>query len=127
MTKEKISVISDEHQSWLSALVFYKDELNVLRERLTEIASKNTSKELLAHVEHYENSITLQQENIDILKHDINHNLTEIAKQLQTNKAGYVDNDLHKLHSEQKDRFEATEKVIGELRHDFNRFAVRWM
>ena len=68
MTKEKISVISDEHQSWLSALVFYKDELNVLRGRLTEIASKNTSKELLAQVEHFENSITLQQENIDILK-----------------------------------------------------------
>lgn len=127
MTKEKVSVIGDEHQNWLSALVFYKDELNVLRERLTEIAGKNSSKELLAQVEHFENSITLQQENIDILKHDINLNLTEIAKQLKTNTAGYVDNELHKLHTQQKDRFEATEKVIGELRHDFNRFAVRWM
>ncbi len=127
MTKEKVSVISDEHQNWLGALVFYKDELNVLRGRLTEIASKNTSKELLAQVEHFENSITLQQENIDILKHDINLNLIEIAKQLQTNKAGYVENELHKLHTQQKDRFETTEKVIGELRHDFNRFAVRWM
>ncbi len=127
MTKEKISVISDEHQGWLSALVFYKEELNGLRGRLTEIASKNTSKELLAQVEHFENAITLQLENIDILKHDINQNLTEIAKQLQTNKAGYVDNNLHLQHSQQKERFEATEKVIGELRHDFNRFAVRWM
>ena len=40
------------HQDWLSRLQFYKEEIQILKERLQEITSKNNSKEALAQITH---------------------------------------------------------------------------
>jgi hypothetical protein len=42
MLYSKISIkhVSNEHSDWLRALDFYKEELNVLKTRLTEVAGK---------------------------------------------------------------------------------------
>jgi hypothetical protein len=127
MTKEKITAMGDEHINWLNALEFYKQELGILRERLTEIAGKNTGKEASAEVEHFENQIKVQLENIDLLHHEINENLVKSAAQAHENKAGYISTDLVEIHNKQKEKFDTTEKVIKDLRHDFNRFATQWM
>lgn len=127
MNKGNISAMSFEHSSWLRALDFYKQELNILRERLTEVAGKNTGKDTAGQTEHFENQVTVQNENIDTLRHNINENLARSASQAQENKAGYIDADLIKKHEEQRDQFLAVEKVVNELRKDFNVFAAKWM
>jgi hypothetical protein len=127
MVKENISMMSDEHTSWLSALDFYKQELNTVKERLTEIAGKNTSKELGADIEHYENQLKVQSENIDKLSHDIHSNLAKSAAQARNSSAGYIDSALIAEHNRQKDKFLAEERVINALRQDFIRFASKWM
>jgi len=127
MIKENISAMSDEHTGWLSALDFYKQDLNILKRRLTEIAGKNTGKEMASDIDHYENQVNIQTENIDKLHHDINENLAKSATQAKNNSAGYIDAELLKEHSRQKERFVSEEKVINELRQDFNRFASKWM
>jgi hypothetical protein len=127
MVKEKITAMSDEHTGWLSALDFYKQELNIIKGRLTEVAGKNTSKEAGAQVEHFENQIKVQHENIDTLRHGINDNLAKVAAELKTNTAGYIGTELVKAHDGQKETFTSLEKVINELRQEFNRFATQWM
>ena len=127
MIKENISAMTDEHTGWLSALVFYKEELNILKKRLTEIAGKNTNKELGPEIEHFENQVNIQSENIDNLHHDINENLSKAAAQAQNNSAGYVDAGLLKTHEGQREKFLTEERTVNELRQNFNRFASKWM
>lgn len=127
MIKERISAMSDAHSEWLKALEFYKDDLNILKERLTEIAGKNTGKDAEAQMEHYENQLKVQLQNIDNLHHEILANLSKTAAQAQENTAGYVDAALIKADDLQKEAFTAIEKVINELRQDFNAFAAKWM
>ena len=60
-----------EHLEWLNRLAFYKDDIKILRNRLTEVAAKNTEHDILANVEHFENILIVQQEQNDILRHDV--------------------------------------------------------
>ena len=119
--------MSDEHQVWLSGLDFYKTELAGLKARLTDIAGKNSGKEIAAEVEHFENQFQVQAENIDILKHQINDNLSKIASAVQGNSAGYINADLIAIHDGKKEQYTAIEKVINDLRQEFNRFSSQWM
>ena len=127
MIKENISAMSDEHTSWLSALGFYKQELDVVKKRLTEVAGKNSSKEVGAEIEHFENQLAIQKENIDKLIHNINENLAKSAEQAMANSAGYVDAELLKENTRQKESFMTEEKIVNELRQDLNRFLSKWM
>jgi len=53
-------------------IAFYKEELNVLKTRLEDVVSRNTDKEVLGQVDHFENKFKVLSNNLDILKHDIN-------------------------------------------------------
>lgn len=127
MIKENISAMSDEHTGWLSALEFYKGELSFIKNRLTEIAGKNTDKEVGAQVEHFENQVKVQTQNVDHLRHDIVENLAKAVAQLKESNAGYIDTELVKEHTRQKERFFTEERVVNEFRQEFNRFATQWM
>src|SRR6187455_2073598 len=54
MEGTKIDVLHSEHREWLSKLDFYKDDIMILRKRIEEIAMKNTSRDVLAMVEHFQ-------------------------------------------------------------------------
>ena len=41
---------------WLKELKFYSDDLNMLTERLDEVAGKNTNKDVMKQVEHFQNN-----------------------------------------------------------------------
>ncbi|OJW82352.1 MAG: hypothetical protein BGO69_17345 [Bacteroidetes bacterium 46-16] len=128
-TMEKISIthVSNVHSDWLRALNFYKDEIGILRNRLTEIAGKNSAREVMRNVEHFENQFKLQKDNIQVLTHDIKQNVKSIKKQLEDASAGYIDGELAEQHNAFSDKFTGEERVINELRHEFNDFAAQWM
>ena len=63
MKTEKIYTQYNENKEWTSNLSFYKDEIKIMENRLVEITSKNTSKEILAQVEHFQNQLIIQKEN----------------------------------------------------------------
>jgi hypothetical protein len=127
MNRISITHFGNAHSEWLRSLDFYKGEISILKDRLTEIAGKNTSTDVLGQVEHYENQFTLQTDNIERLCHDINHNLTSVSKQVQESSAGYIDGILLVEHNELGKKFSAEEKVTNNLRHHFNDFAANWM
>jgi hypothetical protein len=128
-TLEKISIahVSNSHSDWLRALSFYKDEIGILRNRLTDIAGKNSSREVMRNVEHFENQFKLQKDNIQVLSHDIKQNIKSIKKELLDSSAGYIDGELADQHFAFNDKFSGEEKVINELRREFNEFAAQWM
>lgn len=126
-TQTSIKHLTNEHNDWLRGLGFYKDEIQILKGRLTEVAGKNTGNEVLDKLNHFENQVTMQTTNIDTLRHDINSNLEKIAAQLQDNTPGYVDTALVDKHNALRDSYYTQEKIINELRYEFNRFAAKWM
>ena len=56
--KEDRRYISDlhfEHMVWVNQLKFFKDELEILKNRLGEVSIRNTKMEVKAQVEHFQN------------------------------------------------------------------------
>ena len=53
--KTSLNALHHQGNDWLRELEFYKDELALLTTRLEEVASKNTDKDVLAQVEHFQN------------------------------------------------------------------------
>lgn len=126
MSMTSIKHLDNEHNDWLRALDFYKQELSILKGRLTEVAGKNTGDEASQQADHFENQIKIQVTNIDTLRHDINTNLAKVADEVKDN-AGHIEGGLIAEHNALRDRYIAEEKVINELRHEFNRYAAKWM
>ncbi len=126
MSKTSITHLDNEHNDWLRALDFYKTELGILRDRLTEVAGKNTNKEVGLNAEHFENQLKIQVSNIDTLRHNINENLAQVSKQSQES-AAHIEQSLIEQHEQLRDQYITEEKTLNELRHEFNRFAAKWM
>ena len=70
--KTSVNALHHLNNDWLKELSFYKDELTVLQNRLGEVATKNTAKEVLAQVEHFQNKFIILNQQADYLKHDVN-------------------------------------------------------
>ena len=115
------------HTDWLRGLDFYKQEIKILKNRLTEIAGKNTHPDVMKEVEHYENQFEIQAENIHRLSHDIKSNVKIAGVEVRNSGAGYIDGMLLDKHVDLGEKYVSEEKTINELRHSFNEFASVWM
>ena len=121
MKAKTISDLHTEHSEWLKKLEFYKDDLLVMRSRLEEIASKNTSKEILARAEHFQNQFVVQKENIDEIHHSIKDHENYLENRVDENPAASDQQHVHD-HPKMRENIEGFEKVFNELRHEFNKF-----
>ncbi|GAB4469042.1 MAG: hypothetical protein OHK0057_10450 [Thermoflexibacter sp.] len=121
------SYITEQHKenkSWLAALEFYKDEIKVLRNRLDEVASKNSAKEIKAQVSHFENQLIINDEQLDELNHAIKMNQAEIEQNITENP---VASDHRKVedHVALRDRFNTFEQIFKQLREEMNEFLAK--
>lgn len=121
-----VSKLGNGHSDWLRALDFYREELGILELRLAEVMRKNTGSDFLAGVEHFQNQFIVQKNNIDEFRHAIKENLQKAGREALAY-AGYVEADREREHDALMEDFMGLEKVIMELRHDFNRFLSKWM
>src|SRR4051812_5933668 len=85
MEKKYAYDLHAEHKEFTNKLAFYKDEIKIMQSRIEEIASKNTSKEVLAFVDHFQNQLIIQKNNIDELNHRINEHEQYIQKNIAEN------------------------------------------
>jgi hypothetical protein len=126
MQTTSVKNVTNEHAGWKSALGFYKDELAIFKNRLTEVAGKNTSKETMQMTEHFQNQFLIQTENIDTLQHDINEHLNAMVKEAQ-NDAGHLSKEQLVAHAKLKSRFESEQKVFAGIKKEFNAFLSKVM
>lgn len=125
-TQNLILTQHTEHNEWLNKLLFYKDDLIIMQNRLDEITKKNTSTAVMKSIEHFQNQFIIQREQIDILKHDINIHEDAIKKTINENPiaSDHRRTDDHKDHRQKIERFE---ELFALLRKDLMSFLAKWM
>jgi hypothetical protein len=126
MSHTSVSHLSNEHNDWLRALEFYDKEIDIMETRLAEVALKNNSQDAMKGVEHFQNQFIIQRNNIDELQHNIKINLQQIAHQAMT-MAGHVEIFSLDEHESMREDFMGFEKIVLDLRHEFNHFLSKWM
>lgn len=123
-TKEKTKRINElhfEHQLWIKELAFYKDELVVFNNRLTEVSGKYSNAEILKKLEHFQNQFIIQNEVAEIFLHDLKGHerfLADIAREFTT----AIDHRAFSDHPELRDRMDIFVKLYRELRNEYMRF-----
>ena len=123
---KKIYDLHQDHKDWLNTLAFYKDEVKVMTSRLEEIARKNTGKELLTSVEHFQNQLIIQREQIDILSHEVNRREKELENNINANPTA-VDHRKIEDESDLRDKVATFGKMFEELRKEFASFLAKSM
>ena len=126
MSHTNAAVLNYEHSDWLKAIDFYKEDLVILQKRLAEVAFKNTSSEAMAGVEHFQNQFIIQRNNLDELRHYINEHIQHFVLDAQVH-GDKLESTTIDEHLQRKDEFMSLEKVMANLRHEFNDFLAKWM
>ena len=126
METQKIYNQHEENVEWSKKIAFYKDEAKIMKERVAEIASKNSSKDILAQVEHFQTQLIVQQNNMDEIKHQINLCEDELIKNISKNSTA-VDHRHIADHTKERDNINAFEKTFNQLRKELNVFVGQWL
>ena len=126
MSYVSITNVGTRHADAVRGLTFYRDELKIMAGRLDEVALKNNSFEARQGMEHFHNQFAIQEKNIHDLKHKIDQHVEDMGRDAQTHQ-GRVDEGHVIVEKGLLDDYTELEKVIGELRHEFNRFLSKWM
>jgi chromosome segregation ATPase len=124
--KTSISNLHHQASDWLRELDFYKEELNILTNRLGEVASKNTDKGVLAQVEHFQNKFIMLREQLDVLKHDANQRNEEINELAKT-RPEHISERFSSTSDKLLERFKDYTRSIADTRYEFNVFLSKTM
>jgi hypothetical protein len=126
MSQINIQHFNNLNSECLRGLEFYQQELGILQERLDEIGQNNTGLEASEGIEHFQNQFIIHRECIDELKHGLHVNDAVMESELL--KTGvFVDEYTGEDHQELYEEYLTEEKIFNGLRHEFNRFAAKWM
>lgn len=126
MSYTSITKMENLHDEALRGLNFYKEDIDILEKRLVEVAAKNSSFEARQDIEHFQNQFVVQQNNIRDLKHKIKNHVHELSIQSEGH-GGRVETEKLGIEKELAGEYQELEKVINEIRHEFNRFLSKWM
>ena len=124
--EKKIFEMHQEHAEWLNKLSVYKDELGIMKSRLAEIAQKNSSGDVLAKVEHFQNQFIVQAEQLDIVKHNINEHEVYLQQRLNENQVA-ADRQTSSDSPQIRESVESFERIFNGLRQEFNQFLSKTM
>lgn len=121
----KMPELHQLHKEWANKLNFYRDDIKSLEKRVEEIASKYTDKEVLSVIEHFQNQIKIQRNEMDVLMHDINAEEKELQENISDNPTAW---DHRKAaHTTLNERMITFEKLFAEMRRELIGFAAKYM
>lgn len=126
MSYTTVAHCGTDHQEWLKAIDFYDNELDILEDRLAEVAKKNSSEDAMKGVEHFQNQFIIQRNTIDELRHFIHEHEGKVSRDVQLH-AGHIETQQVVGHDSLKEEFASFEKVINELRDEFKLYLSKWM
>jgi len=128
MEKEVIfnSDLHFEHVQWRRELAFWEDELKSFKNRLNELESRWTDKEVLAQLEHYQNEFILHGSVIDDLQETIEEHEMSIAGHSQKGDES-LDLAFTKKHLEFRNKMETQRQIYADLKKEFFRFLSKYM
>ena len=126
MQKEIIfnSNLHFEHQLWKRELLFWKDELVFFNNRLSEMVTRWTKKEVLKQLEHFQNEFILHGGVIEDMLEAIEIHETRIAGQDLMGQDA-LDTAMVKKHMEFRNKMETQERIYADLKKEFFRFLTK--
>lgn len=126
MEKGKIYDQHAENKEFISKLDFYKEEISILESRLEEVSAKNNQKECLTELEHFQNQLIIQRNNIDEIRHQVVVDEDRLVAEINKNEVA-VDHRSVPFHIAEKEQVETFEKNFNDLRKELNLFFSKWM
>ncbi|MBT2161609.1 hypothetical protein [Zobellia barbeyronii] len=115
-----------EHKQWESELAFWKDELKSFNNRLGELVTRWTDKDVLAQLEHYQNEFILHGNVIEDLQEAMEKHEMNISE--HSNKLGdTMDVPMFSTHKEIREKMETQRQIYADLKKDFFRFLSKYM
>ena len=115
-----------ENTTFMEKLFFYRDEIAIMKSRIAEIASKNSSNEVMVQVEQFQNQLIIQDNNIDMIKHDVGQSEKSLEAAINKNETA-VDHRKVEDHLAAREGVNSFEKNFNELREELKRFLAKWM
>ena len=122
-TKEQLLELHSEHNEWQNKIKFYRGELKQLNDQLAEIVSRKPSTDAMISIEHFQNQFTVQNEVMDIMRHDFKQH--ENAIEAKHHSLNANDPGLNENHESHKERLAQFEKLFHELRNEFHEFSQK--
>jgi hypothetical protein len=116
----KMPAMHQMHIEWINKLNFYKDELSTLLNRVEEVTTRNTDKEILAAIEHFQNQFIIQRNEIDTLMHDVKTNEEEILANFKQNPTAWDHRTAPT--TDLTDSITVFEKLFKEMHTELNQF-----
>jgi septal ring factor EnvC (AmiA/AmiB activator) len=126
MEQKYVYDLHTENVEWLKQAGFYKDELTILGKRIAEVASRNTSKEIQAQIEHFQNQLIVQKNQLDHLQHNIKQQENEVEENIRQNPTA-VDRRKIDDHSALRDDVTTFDKLFQSMRSEIMEFLSRTM
>lgn len=126
MKTEKVYSQHEENKEWANKLSFYKDELKIMEKRLGEIVSKNTATDVLAKLEHFQNQLIIQKDELAKLSHALNIDLDKINAEVKKNPVA-VDHRSMEDHTDIRENMQTFERLFGELKTELYAYVGKWM
>ena len=118
--------LHNDHKLWMEELEFVRDEIEIFEKELGDIVGLLEDKEMLAHVEHFQNQFIREKEVIDELIHDIREHEKEMA--VHAKKGEDKDDAFHaKIHQLLSDRMLRFNELYNDLKRSYRKFMLRWL
>lgn len=117
----KMEVLHQEHLEWLNKLDFYKDDIAILKRRIEEVAAKNTGHDVMAMIEHFQNQLIIQRNELDEFRHAIKEHENEVEAAVKSNPTA---TNRQRLSDDPmlRTRMERYETIFNEMRMELYRF-----
>lgn len=127
--KKKTVHMSDlhyEHKLWRRQIDFQVDELEIFKNRLEEVVVRWTDNEVLAKVEHFQNTFIRYKEVLDIQLHDINLHEEELVKFVKSHPVA-SDHVHFEDHTKLRDSVETQLQMFYDMKKEYMRFLTETM
>ena len=121
-----LSDLHFEHKNWLSEIEYWKDELKFFKNRLSEVVSRWSDKDILARCEQYQNQFIMHREILDILRHDIKAHENELEEMAVEHPVA-INHRRFEDHTGLRDRVETQRDIYNSMKKSYFVFLTESM
>lgn len=114
-----------EHKQWQSELAFWEDELKLFKNKLSELITRGTAKDVMIKLEHFQNEFIMHGGIIEDLKEAIEEHEIRIAGQSLTN-LEVLDTEKTRKHFKYREKMEIQRQIYIDLKKDFFNFLTTY-
>jgi hypothetical protein len=122
MVTTDVAQLSQECNAWRETLRSYRDDFGQLKNRLQELAVRQTHRDVLLEIEHLDNQFHIQLINIHDLKKAIKNHQLRISSEMAATQ-GQVTDETATDHEILYDDFSRLENTLQEIQQEFKEFS----